>query len=76
MTATDPGPLPPPVSPMLATAGRPPAGPGWAFEFKWDGVRAIVGAAGGAVRLTSRLGNDVTAGYPELAGIGAGVRHS
>ena len=57
---------------MLATAAPvPPRGPGWAFEFKWDGVRAIVAASGGEVRLTSRLGNDVTAGYPELAGIGA-----
>ncbi len=64
-------PLPGPVLPMLATAGPVPRGPGWAFEFKWDGVRAIVAAAGGAVQLTSRLGNDVTAGYPELAGIGA-----
>jgi ATP-dependent DNA ligase len=23
--------------PMLATLGAPPAGPGWAVEFKWDG---------------------------------------
>ena len=57
--------------PMLATAGQVPKGPGWAFEFKWDGVRAVVAAAGDQVQLTSRLGNDVTAGYPELAGIGA-----
>jgi bifunctional non-homologous end joining protein LigD len=64
-------PLPEPVMPMLATAGNVPRGPGWAFEFKWDGVRAVVAAAGEQVRLTSRLGNDVTAGYPELAGIGA-----
>jgi bifunctional non-homologous end joining protein LigD len=64
-------PLPAPVRPMLATAApAPPRGPGWAFEFKWDGVRAIVAAAGEAVALTSRLGNDVTAGYPELAEIG------
>lgn len=68
MTAAD---LPAPVMPMLATAGLVPHGPGWAFEFKWDGVRAVVGAAGDRVQLTSRLGNDVTAGYPELAGIGA-----
>ena len=58
--------LPEPVMPMLATAGKVPAGPGWAFEFKWDGVRAIVAAAGGQVRLTSRNGNDVTGGYPEI----------
>ena len=63
--------LPEPVAPMLATAGRVPRGPGWAFEFKWDGVRAVVATAGDAVRLTSRLGNDVTLGYPDLAGIGA-----
>jgi bifunctional non-homologous end joining protein LigD len=63
--------LPEPVAPMLATAGLVPHGPGWAFEFKWDGVRAVVATAGDAVRLTSRLGNDVTAGYPDLAGIGA-----
>jgi bifunctional non-homologous end joining protein LigD len=63
--------LPAPVAPMLATAGTVPHGPGWAFEFKWDGVRAVVAAAGDRVRLTSRLGNEVTAGYPELAGIGA-----
>jgi bifunctional non-homologous end joining protein LigD len=56
---------------MLATAGPVPHGPGWAFEFKWDGVRAVVAAADDRVQLTSRLGNDVTAGYPELAGIGA-----
>ena len=27
--------------PMLATAGELPVGPGWAYEFKWDGVRAL-----------------------------------
>jgi ATP-dependent DNA ligase len=29
------------ISPMLATLGTVPTGPGWAYEFKWDGVRAI-----------------------------------
>ncbi|MCO1655266.1 non-homologous end-joining DNA ligase [Pseudonocardia sp. S2-4] len=57
---------------MMATAGEPPAGSGWAFEFKWDGVRAIIGTAGERIQLTSRNGNDVTLGYPELAGIGLG----
>ena len=47
---------------MLASAGAPPSGPGWAFEFKWDGVRAIAAVAGEALRLYSRTG-----GYPELA---------
>jgi bifunctional non-homologous end joining protein LigD len=59
--------LPEPVAPMLATAGESPSGPGWAFEFKWDGVRAVAAAAGDQVVLYSRNGNDITGGYPELA---------
>jgi bifunctional non-homologous end joining protein LigD len=58
---------PEPVAPMLAMAGEPPSEPGWAFEFKWDGVRAIAATAGAQVRLYSRRGNDITGGYPELA---------
>lgn len=54
------------LRPMLATAGRPPVDPGWAVEFKWDGVRALVVVEGGSVRFVSRNGNDVTGGYPEL----------
>jgi len=59
---------------MLASAGQPPTTAGWAFEFMWDGVRAIVAVGGGRLRLTSRNGNDVTASYPEIAvtGIGGG----
>jgi len=56
------------LRPMLATAGVPPVGAGWAVEFKWDGVRALVHIRDGAVRLVSRNGNDVTGGYPELVG--------
>lgn len=61
---------------MLATAGAVPTGHGWAFEFKWDGVRAIVAAAGDQVRLTSRNGNDVSLGYPELTSSGLGAERS
>lgn len=43
---------------------------GWLFEPKWDGVRAIARVWDARVTLTSRLGNNVTAGYPELAGLG------
>jgi len=42
--------LPKPVEPMLACAGAPPSGAGWAFEFKWDGVRAIAAVASGQFR--------------------------
>jgi len=54
---------------MLASAGVAPSGPGWAFEFKWDGVRAIAAVAGDQLRLYSRNGNDITGGYPELAAL-------
>lgn len=55
------------VKPMLATpVAVLPGGPGWAFEFKWDGVRALLDVSEAGVRLVSRNGNDVTAAYPEL----------
>ena len=57
------------VQPMLATAGTLPTGPGWAFEFKWDGVRTLAETSTSGFSLTSRLGNDVTVAYPELAGL-------
>jgi bifunctional non-homologous end joining protein LigD len=56
----------PPISPMLATLGDLPTGGGWAYEYKWDGVRAIAYADGTGVRLYSRNDRDVTASYPEL----------
>ena len=55
---------------MLATTGELPAGSGWAFEFKWDGVRAIAVVDGAAVRLFARSGAEVTRAYPELASLG------
>ncbi|WP_298795700.1 non-homologous end-joining DNA ligase [uncultured Pseudonocardia sp.] len=56
---------------MLATpdGGRLPDGPRFAYEFKWDGYRAVMRVASdGTTVLTSRNGNDFTARYPELAG--------
>lgn len=54
------------IHPMLATPGEIPTGDGWAFEFKWDGVRAISYLAGSGVRVFSRNDKDVSATYPEL----------
>ena len=57
--------------PMLATTGPlPRAGEAadWAFEMKWDGMRAVAEAGPGGWRLTSRSGRDVTASFPDLAG--------
>ena len=52
---------------MLATAVTVlPRGPDWAFEFKWDGIRALVDVSERGVRIFSRAGNEVSAAYPEL----------
>jgi bifunctional non-homologous end joining protein LigD len=66
-------PIPPKLRPMLArTAARPPAEDGWAFEIKWDGVRALA-YLDDALRLESRTGEDLTNRYPELGGLAADV---
>jgi bifunctional non-homologous end joining protein LigD len=54
------------LPPMLATLGELPEGEGWSYEFKWDGVRAIVYVEDGDVHALSRNDKDVIAGYPEL----------
>jgi bifunctional non-homologous end joining protein LigD len=73
--AADPSwePLPEALVPMLAVQGTlPPTEDDdrWAYEFKWDGVRALARVEGGRVQLTSRNGNDVTVTYPELRALG------
>jgi bifunctional non-homologous end joining protein LigD len=59
---------------MLATSGSMPADPDrWAFEVKWDGVRALAFVESGTVNLVSRNGRDITGGYPELGALGSAV---
>lgn len=62
----------PRVEPMLAVPGTPPPDAGrYAYEVKWDGVRAVVSvSADGAVTVTGRRGTGISATYPELAEIG------
>ena len=64
---TDPVEFPDVIEPMLATPLHDPSAfgneDGWAFEMKWDGVRAVCYLAGGRVRLLSRKGRDDTAAY-------------
>jgi bifunctional non-homologous end joining protein LigD len=54
---------------MLATAGTLPSGPGWSYEFKWDGVRVLAVFEGGPPRLYARSGAVVTVAYPEVAAL-------
>jgi bifunctional non-homologous end joining protein LigD len=61
---------------MLATPGPLPSGPGWAYEFKWDGVRALATINRGRLRLAARSGTDITAAYPELAPLAGALDHA
>ena len=63
--------MPERVRPMLALAGELPANDkGWAYEFKWDGVRAIVYVDGGRVRALTRNDKSLISTFPELRDIG------
>ena len=64
-------PLPDRVAPMLATpSGLPPDQTRWAYEMKWDGIRAVGYVDGGRLTLRSRNDRDVTSSYPELRALG------
>jgi bifunctional non-homologous end joining protein LigD len=58
------------LAPMLARPGELPAEEeGWAYEVKWDGVRAIAYWDGERLRMESRNLNEIGSRYPELAGL-------
>lgn len=60
------------IAPMLASPGALGElgdSTAWAFEMKWDGIRAIAEIEGGTLRLVSRNGVDITVTYPELDGL-------
>jgi bifunctional non-homologous end joining protein LigD len=64
-------PLPRDLRPMLATPGSlPKDDEAWAYEFKWDGMRALLYVDGGRIHLESRNGNDLTTSFPELRALG------
>ena len=55
------------MPPMLATlVDAPPAGSGWLYEPKLDGVRVLAYVTDGKVRLWSRNRKPIEGGYPEL----------
>jgi bifunctional non-homologous end joining protein LigD len=59
---------------MLASAVEAlPTGAGWAYEFKWDGVRALLDVSESGVSIRSRNGNEVSAAYPEVVALADGV---
>jgi bifunctional non-homologous end joining protein LigD len=63
-------PFPERLVPMMATLAHDlPEGDDWAFELKWDGVRAVAYLRDGGIHLESRNLNDITPRYPELHGL-------
>jgi bifunctional non-homologous end joining protein LigD len=73
MDPADPGhePMPKKIVPMMAKLAKLPRDDSkWAYEIKWDGVRAILYCQGGRVTLTSRNLRDVTSQYLELRALG------
>jgi bifunctional non-homologous end joining protein LigD len=65
-------PFPKRLEPMKATLakGLPDNDAAYAYEFKWDGVRALVYVNGDETCIQSRNLLDVTAQYPEVATVG------
>jgi ATP-dependent DNA ligase len=60
-------PLSPPLLPQLALSRKAlPDGPGWSYEPKWDGFRAIVFVDGDTAEIQSRNGKTLTRYFPEL----------
>lgn len=54
----------------VATDTLPRDEDAWAFEMKWDGMRALCTIEGGRVHVLTRQGHDATSRFPELAGLG------
>jgi bifunctional non-homologous end joining protein LigD len=56
------------IHPMLAVLREdvPSDDANYGYEFKWDGVRAVVYVDGGRARVLSRNDRDVSSSYPEL----------
>ncbi|GAB3561314.1 ATP-dependent DNA ligase [Spelaeicoccus albus] len=66
---SDRSPNPRSYSPMLATLGSEDSldkERDWAFEMKWDGIRALFVVSDDGTALMSRRGHDMSTTYPEL----------
>jgi bifunctional non-homologous end joining protein LigD len=66
--------LPASIAPMKAVTGELPSDDeNWAYEVKWDGMRAIGYCDGGDLRLRSANGIDATARFGDLSGVAASI---
>ena len=71
------------TSPKLPTAIKPTLGrlarnafdsPDYLFELKWDGMRALAFIEGGALKIFSRNGRNITSNFPEFAELPSHVK--
>jgi bifunctional non-homologous end joining protein LigD len=61
----------PRIEPMKAIAGELPGDDdAWAYEIKWDGMRAVAELGDGSVRLRTTRGNDAAISFPDLSRLG------
>jgi bifunctional non-homologous end joining protein LigD len=61
-------PMPERVEPCLAVLkSKPPSGPRWLYEIKFDGYRLAVHIEPGRVRILTRGGHDWTSRFPAIA---------
>jgi bifunctional non-homologous end joining protein LigD len=67
LSKKQPEPFPHNMTPMMATlVDTPFSKPGWVYEIKWDGYRAIAELENGAVKLYSRNHQPFEAKYPGI----------
>lgn len=61
-------PMPDRVEPCLALLKpKPPSGPDWIYEIKWDGYRVAIHIEPNSVRIITRGGHDWTHRFPAIA---------
>jgi bifunctional non-homologous end joining protein LigD len=61
-------PMPDRIEPCLALLkAKPPSGPDWIYEIKWDGYRVAVHIEPNSVRIITRGGHDWTERFPAIA---------
>ena len=62
------------IEPQLAkTVAKPPSGPDWAHEIKFDGYRMQMRIEAGKATLLTREGLDWSEKFPEIVASGAGL---
>lgn len=67
--------MPERLVPMRARGGELPGDEGWAFEIRWDGIRAMAHCEPGRVGLRDLVLQDLLPRFPELRALARAVGH-